>query len=308
MPMGLPKTPPDYPGLMSANMRTENEMLALIVDAAMRDERIRAVVINGSRANSNAPRDIFQDFDVVYFVTDVESFRNDPGWFRRFGETMIVQEPEEMDDPPPTGDGAYARMMQFTDGNRIDLGIYPLESVEAKTRDSLTVLLLDKDGIVKPLPPSNEGGYLPTPPTPRRFADCCNEFWWVCPYVAKGLWRRELPYARYMLDEAVRPELMRMLTWYIGMQTGFAVNPGKNGKYFQKYLEPELWDLLRQTYAGGGYDETWEAMSTMCALFRKTALPIAERFDLDYPAEDDRRVSAHLEVVRHLPVDAKDMY
>jgi aminoglycoside 6-adenylyltransferase len=40
-------------------------MLELIVDTAKRDDRIRAVILNGSRAVLTAPRDIFQDFDIV---------------------------------------------------------------------------------------------------------------------------------------------------------------------------------------------------------------------------------------------------
>jgi aminoglycoside 6-adenylyltransferase len=74
-------------------MRSEQEMLDLIVRTAQDDERIRAVVMSGSRANPNAPRDIFQDFDVVYLVTDVASFVDDPGWIERFGGIMILQMP-----------------------------------------------------------------------------------------------------------------------------------------------------------------------------------------------------------------------
>jgi aminoglycoside 6-adenylyltransferase len=51
-------------------MRSEQAMLELVLKVARDDERIRAVLLNGSRANPNAPRDIFQDFDIVYLVTD----------------------------------------------------------------------------------------------------------------------------------------------------------------------------------------------------------------------------------------------
>ncbi len=51
-------------------MRTEREMYDLILGTAQADERIRAVYMNGSRTNANAPRDIFQDYDIVYAVTE----------------------------------------------------------------------------------------------------------------------------------------------------------------------------------------------------------------------------------------------
>ncbi len=289
-------------------MRSEQEMLDLIIGTAKNDERIRAVIMNGSRANPNAPQDIFQDFDIVYIVTDVAPFKYDYDWIQRFGEIMILQMPEDMQDPPPSNDGGFAYLMQFTDGNRIDLGIYPLAKLNELGKDSLSLLLLDKDGLIAPCAPASESDYLPKPPTAKAFSDCCNEFWWVCPYVAKGLWRAEIIYAKYMFDQAVREQLTKMLTWHIGVKTEFSRNPGKLGKYFQQYLEPELWNMLQKTYADASYDHTWEALLTMCHLFRRIALPLAEHFGFDYPHSDDQRVSAHLEHVRFLPRNAKEMY
>jgi aminoglycoside 6-adenylyltransferase len=289
-------------------MRSEQEMLELIVNTARDDERIRAVIMNGSRANPNAPRDIFQDFDIVYIVTDVTPFKNNYDWIKRFGEIMIMQMPDDMQNSSPRNDGSFTCLMQFTDGNRIDLGIYPLAKLSEMGRGSLSLLLLDKDGIVEPFAPPSENDYLAHPPSARAFSECCNEFWWVCPYTAKGLWREEIIYAKYMLDQVIRKQLMKMLTWHIGVKTHFLENAGKQGRYFRKYLEPELWIMLEQTYADANYDSTWEALFTMCNLFRRVALSVAVHFGFDYPHDDDERVSAHLEHVRFLPQDAKEMY
>lgn len=284
-------------------MRSEQEMFDLIISTARNDEHIRAVIMNGSRANPNAPRDRFQDFDIVYAVTDVAPFWHNLEWIACFGERMIVQLPEDIQDPPPSRDGGFGYLMQFMDGNRIDLGIYPIDLARERAQDSLSILLLDKDGCIGPLPPASERDYLPKPPTAKAFADCCNEFWWVCPYVAKGLWRREFLYARYMQDEVVRAELMKMLTWTIGVQTDFAVNPGKFGKYFDRYLTPAQWTLLLQTFAGGSDEHTWEALVAMGRLFRETARHVAQHFGFDYPQQDDDRVSAYLAYIRSLPRD-----
>ncbi len=289
-------------------MRSEQEMFKLILDTAKDDERIRAVVMNGSRTNPNAPRDPFQDFDIVYVVTDVAPFKYNHEWIARFGETMIMQMPDDMQDPPSNNDGGFAYLMQFMDGNRIDLTLYPLAKLDELGQDSLSVLLLDKDGIIGSLAPANESDYLPKPPTAKAFADCCNEFWWVCPYVAKGLWREELTYAKYMYDVVVREQLMKMLTWYIGMKTQFVCSPGKLGKRLKQYLEPELWAMLEKTYADAGSENTWEALYTMANLFRMTANRVAEHFGLAYPRRDDEKVSAHLRHVHLLPKHATEIY
>jgi aminoglycoside 6-adenylyltransferase len=289
-------------------MRSEQEMLELIVGTAKNDERIRAVIMNGSRANPNAPRDPFQDFDIVYIVTEVTPFKYNYDWIKRFGELMIMQMPEDIQDPPPSNDGSFVYLMQFTDGNRIDLGIYPLANLQELGKDSLSVLLLDKDGIIEPFAPASEKDYLPKPPTAKAFSDCCNEFWWVCPYVAKSLWREEILYAKHMLDKWVRDELMKMITWHIGVKTQFSCNPGKIGKYFKQYLEPKLWEMLQKTYSDASYESTWGALYTTCNLFRIIAVHIAENFGFDYPYYDDERVSAHLKHVHVLPKNAKEMY
>lgn len=289
-------------------MRSEQEMLALIVETAQSDERIRAVVMSGSRANPRARRDIFQDFDIAYLVTDVDSFRDDHIWINRFGEIMILQMPEAMEDPPPVIDGRFTYLMQFTDGNRIDLTLLPVAKLREFKRESSSLLLLDKDGIFETFPAPCESDHLPRPPTAKAFSDCCNEFWWVCPYVAKGLWREEIIYAKYMLDRVVREQLMKMLTWHVGVKTQFLRAPGSHGKYLKRYLEPELWAMLEKTYSDAGYENTWEALFVTCDLFRTAANRVTEHFGFVYPRGDDEKVSAHLKHVRSLPKDAKEIY
>jgi len=289
-------------------MRSEQQMLELIVNTAESDDRIRAVIMNGSRVNPNVRRDIFQDFDIVYVVTDVDSFKNDHTWINRFGELMILQTPEAMGEPPSLRDWRFSYLMQFNDGNRIDLTLISVARFPESTKDSLSCLLLDKDGIVGPLPAPNERDYLPEPPTAKRFFDCCNEFWWMCPYVAKGLWREELTYAKHLLDSVLREQLMTMLTWYVGVKTQFSRNPGYLGKHLQQYLDPELWLMLKKTYSDADYENIWNALYIMGDLFRIAANQVAENFGFDYPHADDESVSAHLKHVRSLPKDAKALY
>jgi len=289
-------------------VRSEKEMLDLIVGTAKGDERIRAVILSGSRANPNAQRDIFQDFDIVYLVTDVAPFKHAHSWINRFGKLMILQMPDAMGDLPARNDGRFAYLMQFADGNRIDLTLFPVARLNEFKRESLSIMLLDKDQLLKPFPAPSERDFLPAPPTAKAFSDCCNEFWWVCPYVAKGLWRSEIIYAKHMLDEVIREQLVKMLTWYVGVKTDWKQSPGKFGKHLQKHLEPELWSMLEKTYADAGYESTWNSLQSMCELFRRTGKSVAQHFGFNYPADDDAKVSAHLKRVRVLQPDAAEMY
>jgi aminoglycoside 6-adenylyltransferase len=289
-------------------MRSEQEILELILNTAKNDDRIRAVIMHGSRTNPNAARDIFQDFDILYLVTEIAPFTDDHTWIHRFGELMILQMPESMQEPPPQNDGSFAYLMQFTDGNRIDLTLLPVARFNQLETDSLSLLLLDKDGLLQPFAAPSESDYLPRPPTTQAFSDCCNEFLWVCPGVAKGLWREEILYAKHIFDRFAREQLMKMLTWYVGMKTEFAHSPGKFGKHLKQYLEPELWEMLEKTYSDASYDAMWEALFTMCNLFRITATRVAEHLGFAYPYSDDKKVSAHLQHIRFLLRNAKELY
>ena len=197
--------------------------MALIVQTAVFDERIRAVILNGSRANPSAKKDFLQDYDIVYVVSETESFINDPGWIDRFGERLILQTPQTMNIPDPSADKYFSYLMLFADGNRIDLTLIPMEKFgKIPKQDSQSICLLDKVEIIPALPPASDKDYHIQSPTQKQFSDCCNEFWWVSTYVAKGLWREETTYALHMLNVPVRNMLIQMIAWHIGIQIGRA--------------------------------------------------------------------------------------
>jgi aminoglycoside 6-adenylyltransferase len=279
-------------------MRTEAEIYDLILKYAADHDAIRVVVLNGSRVNPNVAPDRYQDFDVVYFVEDVAPFRRKRSIISFFGEPMIVQLPEDMGDPPPQGDGHYVYLMQFIDGNRIDLSFNSLSTLKSSLDDSLTKVLLDKDGLVGKLPLPSDRSYLPKRPTRKQYEDCCNEFWWLNPYVAKGLARNELPYAKHMLDVVMRPQLMKMLIWYVGSRTRFEVSVGKFGGRLREHLEPAHWEALQRTYAGCRKSSNWNALAEMELLFRSVARRVGRSFGYSYPEQDDKRVSAYIRRIR----------
>ncbi len=293
--------------------RTAEVILDLILRTAREDDRIRAVVLNGSRVNPRAKADAFQDYDVVYVVTDVEAFIGEPDWIRRFGRIMILQKPDDMGASAVVRDPAVPRMRycwlaQFQDGNRIDLTIVHVGHPDPLLTDSLRVLLLDKDGLFPPFPEPDDRSFHVAPPTAKQYDDCCNELLWVSPYVAKGLWRGEPTYARYAMESLVRPQLMNMLSWHAGMKNGFAVSIGSYAKYLRNHLDPALWRMLTRTWPDGDPDRVWDALLVAGRLFRRAAVEVGEGLGFAYPEEDHRRVTAFLRHIRALPRDAERIF
>ena len=278
--------------------RSDREVLDLILTTARGDPRVRAVVLSGSRADPAAAADDLRDFDVVYVVTDVPALRDDRAWLRAFGEPAIVQTPDAMSGAPSRDDGSFAFLMQFTDGHRIDLTLLPVAVMAGFWHDGPAVVLHDPDGLLPPPPPADAPHHLPDPPTPEAFADACNEFWWVAPYVAKGLLRGELTYARHHLDTVLRTQLMTMLDWWVAVASGFTRGAGKLGRHLRRELSAERWAQLEATYADARPENAWAALEAMTKLFRGVATEVAERTALTYPADDDERVTVLLRRMR----------
>ncbi len=283
-------------------MRTEQEMFHLILGIANADERVRAVYMNGSRANPNVLKDKYQDFDIVFVVTETGSYLASKSWISVFGELAIVQEPDSNDlgwGQNADFSRSYGWLMLFKDGSRIDLHIQIIEAMlEEYTADCLTVPLLDKDHILPPIPPSNDRKYWLQKPEKSQYDGCCNEFWWCLNNVAKGIVRDQLPYALWMYYEIVHTQLDKMLEWTIGINTGFSVTTGMWGKYFKKYLPANLYEMYLKTYSDSNNENLWVAIFTTCALFRTVARVVGEHFSYPYRQSDDDNMMAYLEGMR----------
>lgn len=277
-------------------MRTEQEMYDLILGYAENDDRVRAVLLNGSRANPLAPRDNYQDYDIIYVVKNFDEFRSDYGWLDVFGKRLIMQMPEAMRDP--SGKGHFNWMMLFEDGNRLDLTLIPIEKLDLIESDSLTVVLLDKDGILPPFPQSNDRDYLVNPPSALYYYSCCNNFFWCMQNVAKGIARDELPYAMMMYHNIVRVELHDMISWYLGAKHNFKISVGKMGKYFKQYLPQSLYEMYVQTYSDGTYENLWNSILISCNLFQILAKEVAKYLGYTYNQQDDDGIMQYLNMVK----------
>ena len=126
--------------------------------------------------------------------------------------------------------------------------------------------------------------------------------------VAKGLWRKELPYTMDMLDFVLRPQLKRLLEWKIGMENNFSVSAGKSGKYMNKYLTKEKYRQFLATYAIAEVEAVWNAVFEMCDLFQSTAVELSKKYKFVYNFEQAENSLRFLQHVKQLPADAKEIY
>lgn len=280
-------------------MRNSDEIQKLITDTAKSDDRIKAVLLNGSRANPGIRPDKFQDFDIIFIVSNFESLISDHTWTDLFGEKVICQLPDEMifggDDKNNNETIGFHYLMLFKDGNRIDLTLFPIENFKTDFAfDSLTIVWLDKDNLFPNVPRSTDIDYHIRKPTEKIFLETCNEFWWVSTYVAKGLLRNEITYAKEMLETVVRPMFMKIIEWFIGTETDFSISFGKGGKFMKPNLSGTQYDKILATYSDQQLENNWKSLFLMTELFGELASAVANKLNFQYNSNEEHNVMTYL--------------
>jgi aminoglycoside 6-adenylyltransferase len=277
-------------------MRSPEEIKKLILGFAGNDERIRAVLLSGSRANPEVNSDKLQDFDIVFIVRDLISFTTDHSWADFPGDKIITQLPDEMtfgqDIVRSTPDFHY--LMLLKDGNRVDLTLFPLDKLKNFKPDSLTIVWIDKDTMFSDIPSPQDSDYHVRKPSEKEFSDTCNEFWWVSTYVAKGLFRGEISYAKAMNETVLRPMFMKAIEWKIGAGHDFRVSFGKAGRFMKLYLPGDLYERILMTYSGSDVEENWKSLLIMTDIFSQFTAEVADKLNFPLNRSEEQNVTEYL--------------
>ena len=260
---------------MGINMRAETEMLDLILQTA-KILQVKAVAMSGSRTNQNAPKDEFQDYDVVYVVDDFDNLMSDLSWLDYFGKRIIEQE--------VVLDHRRLYLMLFEDGNRIDLTLCPKDHIQewVDSEAGFTVFE-DPEHLFEPYSQNLERYWTP-PATETNFVKSCNEFWWVSAYVVKGICRKQVIYATDHLYGICQQEFLKILAWQVASDRG-KVDIGKNYKYLFNYLPAEQKKEFSDLLDFSSLDKITESLFATMQLFHREAQRFAHKMGFDYDME-----------------------
>jgi len=264
-------------------MRTEPQMLDLILQTA-KVLQVSAVAMSGSRTNPKAPKDEFQDYDVVFVVDDLDNLTSDLSWLDQFGKRIIEQE--------VTLGHRRLYLMLFEDGKRIDLTLCPKDHIQewVDSEAGFTVLE-DKKGLFEPYFPSPQR-FWTSPASQTDFEKACNEFWWVSAYVVKGICRKQAIYATDHLYGICQQELLKILAWQVASDRG-KVDIGKNYKYLFQYLpaEKEFSNLLDFS----SVEKITQSLFSTMNLFHREAQILAQKMGFAYDKEVAEKMMRYAE-------------
>lgn len=278
-------------------MRSKEEMLKLIMDVAANDERIRAVTMEGSQASKNATHDQYSDFDISYVVEDIRQFTKDNRWIEIFGEILIVQCPMDWYSHPYdyTGRENFTYLIQFKDGNRIDLTLIDMNNIgEEENHCEPRIVLLNKDDLKEIRQISDESVFNIRKPSEMEYYNTCNEFRWLSLYVSKGLCREEIYYAKFAYDVLMMAMFIKMLNWKIGIDHNFAVTCGSHSKYLKRFLSPEEMERFHGIFPNGTYTDIWTKLFAIYDYFAETAKYVGEVLGYTFDAKETEEVRTFL--------------
>ena len=255
--------------------RSQEQMLRLILQTA-KSLQVDAVALSGSRAEGQAPKDEFQDYDVVYVVDDLDTLTRDLAWLNQFGTRNIEQH--------NILGNRRLYLMLFEDGNRIDLTLCPKEHMKewVDSEASYTVLI-DEKGLFESYSPSPDR-FLTSPPNKMDFEKTCNEFWWVSAYVVKGICRNQLVYATDHLYGICQQELLKVLAWQVASDRG-KIDIGKNYKYLFQYLHTEKEKEFSALLDFSSLDKITQSLFATMQLFHQEAQSLAQKMGFKYEKE-----------------------
>lgn len=260
---------------MGINMRTETEMLDVILKTA-ETLQVAAVAMSGSRTDTKASKDEFQDYDVVYVVENLDELITDLSWLDQFGKRIIEQE---------VGLGQRRLyLMLFEDGNRIDLTLCPKEHIkEWVDSEAGFTVLEDPEHLFEPYSQNLER-YWTNPASAIEFEKVCNEFWWVSAYVVKGICRKQVIYATDRLYGICQQELLKVLAWQVASDRG-AVDIGKNYKYLFNYLPAQKENEFSSLLDFSNSDKITQSLFATMKFFHQEAQSLAQKMGFDYDKE-----------------------
>ena len=256
-------------------MRTEPEMLDLILQTA-KNLKVEAVAMSGSRTDTKASKDEFQDYDVIYVVDDLDNLTSDLSWLDQFG-TRIIEQHNVLGN-------RRLYLMLFEDGNRIDLTLCPTEYIqEWVDSEADYTVLQDKKGLFVPYFPSPQR-YWTSLASETDFEKACNEFWWVSAYVVKGICRKQLLYATDHLYGICQQELLKVLSWQVASDRG-KVDIGKNYKYLFNYLPTEKEKEFLNLLDFSSLEKITQSLFATMKHFHQEAQSLAQKLGFDYDKE-----------------------
>jgi aminoglycoside 6-adenylyltransferase len=201
---------------------------------------VRALLLVGSRARTDAPADEWSDHDFVIVADDPPRFLEDDAWIAELGPALLT-----FTEAAAAG-GLHERRVLFADGAQADFTVLaPARTAAVLARPDVAEVLargvrvLVDEGVLGPL---STGGA----PPPEDLAALGHEFWYRAILTARKLRRGEVHVAVQGCNCAMRTLLQRALALEARAAGRDAWH---RGRFFERWVDARWRDRMAATVA-----------------------------------------------------------
>ncbi|MBE5960973.1 MAG: hypothetical protein E7256_06235 [Lachnospiraceae bacterium] len=265
-------------------METYEMLFDKIKVFAQKEERIRAMVLFGSRARKEKSFDEYSDYDIIFFVSDENYFLKTDGWLKNIAEYKISF-------VEPTAARGFERRIFFDNAMDMDFIFYNVKDVEKITQSSIiqswyargVEVIVDKIGYQMLMQNMVPVHATYQKPTVDEFENLVHTFWFHAIWAEKKLLRGEIWAAKNCIDGYMKTLLREMLEYRKKSQQGLNFDTWHDGRFIDEWLEPEVKSALNHAY--GKYERTnlETAMEKTMNLFSTAAKQAAKNWGYVYP-------------------------
>jgi molybdopterin-guanine dinucleotide biosynthesis protein A len=280
----------DEAQLLNVNTRVDL-VTARIAHWAGSREDVKAAVVVGSQARSDAPADRWSDLDAILVLADPEPYAAHGEWVSEFGLPALTFLEET------AVGGASERRVLYETGEDVDLPLVPVAALDLLEESAHLAALLarghrvlvDKIGLEDRLRLAAGRAAGPEAPAQRTFTELASDFWYHALWAAKKLRRGEVWIAKECIDGYMKTRLVTMLEWH-----AHAVDPRadtwQGGRFLERWADPGALAALERAYARYELRDVaralWETIDLWQGLEEEAARRLRLGVELDH---DDLR-------------------
>lgn len=270
---------------------THDELLENLTTWAKGSSDVKSVIIVGSRARTYFPADEYSDIDIILVVTNPVDFMTSDNWLENIGCYWLMFNER-------TIAGHKERRVLFENALDIDFVICAEADVRQSIKNNDFDIIMrgyhvsiDKIGLSKILPQTNELQQVYIPPTESAFQNLINDFWYHSVWSAKKLLRGEIWMAKSCLDVYMKNQMLRIIEIHAHAKNGEDYDTWFNGRFFDYWAEQRVKDRVRDTFALYDKEDIVRALQATMELFRMLAIETADMMSFEYSYKADTYAS-----------------
>lgn len=263
------------------------QLLNKIISFGNRDERIVALILIGSQAQTGHCADEYSDIDLIVIVQDIGGFVYSNDWLSEIAK-YYISFTEKIDK-------ANEKRVLFE--NALDVDFIIISQIDAKADLASGMInkilcsgyrvLIDKIGLLADLPELRQTGTTYSFPSEKEYCNVVNDFWFHVVWASKKLLRGELWAAKSCLDGYMKYKLLWMIECYEHVKNGPAYNTCHHGRFIDTWADATIRNQLAESFAHYDKQDVIRAMIITMNLFRDLARDTATAIGYTYPIEAD---------------------